>query len=147
MSLFDKIQKEMYAAMKSAEKAKATALRTVLAKLKDKQIEKRENLTEQEEIKVLQALLKQRKESIEMYRQGGRDDLVKSEETEAMIIESYLPQMMSNEDVKKLVQEIVQEVGAESMSDVGKVMPEVMRRGAGRIDGKQAQAALREILT
>lgn len=146
MSLFDQIQKEMYAAMKSADKATVTALRTVLAKLKDKQIEKRKDLTEQDEIKVLQSLLKQRKESIEMYRKGGREDLVKLEEAEAKIIESYLPQMMSDEEMKNLVQEIVQDVGAESMSDIGKVMPEVMQRGAGRIDGKQARAILQEIL-
>lgn len=146
MSLMDQIQKDMYAAMKAGEKEKASALRTVVAKLKDKQIEKRDALTEDEEIKALRSLEKQRLESVEQYKNAGRDELAASEQAEADLIKTYLPQMMDESAIRAIVEEIVADVGAESMSDIGKVMPEVMKRGAGQIDGKQAQAILRELL-
>ncbi|MDP6532628.1 MAG: GatB/YqeY domain-containing protein [Candidatus Marinimicrobia bacterium] len=146
MSLMEQIQKDMYAAMKAGEKEKASALRTVVAKLKDKQIEKRDALTEDEEIKALRLLEKQRKESVEQYKNAGRDELAASEQAEADLIKTYLPQMMDESAIRAIVEEIVADVGAESMSDIGKVMPEVMKRGAGQIDGKQAQAILRELL-
>jgi hypothetical protein len=142
----EQIQKDMYAAMKAGEKEKASALRTVVAKLKDKQIEKRDALTEDEEIKALRLLEKQRKESVEQYKNAGRDELAASEQAEADLIKTYLPQMMDESAIRAIVEEIVADVGAESMSDIGKVMPEVMKRGAGQIDGKQAQAILRELL-
>lgn len=146
MSLMEQIQKDMYAAMKAGEKEKASALRTVVAKLKDKQIEKRDALTEDEEIKALRSLEKQRLESVEQYKNAGRDELAASEQAEADLIKTYLPQMMDESAIRAIVEEIVADVGAESMSDIGKVMPEVMKRGAGQIDGKQAQAILRELL-
>lgn len=146
MSIMEQIQKDMYAAMKSGEKEKASALRTVVAKLKDRQIEKRDALTEDEEIKALRSLEKQRKESVEQYKNADRDELAASEQAEADLIKTYLPQMMDEAAIRTIVEEIVADVGAESMSDIGKVMPEVMKRGAGKIDGKQAQSILRELL-
>ncbi len=125
MTLFEQIQSDMYAAMKGGDKSKANTLRTTLAKLKDKKIEKRDDLTEQEEIKVIQTLVKQRK---------------------VEILNGYLPQMMSADDIKAIVQSVADEVGATSMADMGKVMPEVMKRGKGLIDGKSAQQFVREIL-
>jgi hypothetical protein len=136
----------MYAAMKGGDKSKANTLRTTLAKLKDKKIEKRDDLTEQEEIKVIQTLVKQRKESIELYEKGGRSELATAEKVEMEILNGYLPQMMSADDIKAIVQSVADEVGATSMADMGKVMPEVMKRGKGLIDGKSAQQFVREIL-
>jgi len=147
MPLVDKIQKDMYKAMKEKEKEKINALRNIIGKLKYRYIDKRDKLTEQEEIKVIQSLAKQRRESIEIYKQGGRNDLVETETKELSIIEEYLPQAMSEEEVRRLVREIVKETGAESMSDLGKVMPLVMKKGAGKIDGKIAQEILRELLS
>ena len=146
MTLFEQIQSDMYAAMKGWDKSKANTLRTTLAKLKDKKIEKRDDLTEQEEIKVIQTLVKQRKESIELYEKGGRSKLATAEKAEMEILNGYLPQMMSADDIKAIVQSVADEVGATSMADMGKVMPEVMKRGKGLIDGKSAQQFVREIL-
>ena len=146
MILFEQIQSDMYAAMKGGDKSKANTLRTTLAKLKDKKIEKRDDLTEQEEIKVIQTLVKQRKESIELYEKGGRSELANAEKAEMEILNGYLPQMMSADDIKAIVQSVTDEVGATSMADMGKVMPEVMKRGKGLIDGKSAQQFVREIL-
>ena len=147
MPLVDEIQKDMYKAMKEKEKERINALRNIIGKLKYRHIDKGDKLTEQEEIKVIQSLAKQRRESIEMYKQGGRNDLVETETKELSIIEEYLPQAMSEEEVRRLVRETVKETGAESMSDLGKVMPLVMKKGAGKVDGKIAQDILRELLS
>jgi len=147
MPLVDEIQKDMYKAMKEKEKERINALRNIIGKLKYKYIDKRDKLTEQEEIKVIQSLAKQRRESIEIYKQGGRNDLVETETKELSIIEEYLPQAMSEEEVRRLVRETVKETGAESMSDLGKVMPLVMKKGAGKVDGELAQEVLRELLS
>jgi len=143
---FEKIQTDMYEAMKSGEKEKANTLRSVISKLKDKQIEKRDTLTKEEEIKVLQTLVKQRKESIDLYQKGGRNELAEIESKEMDIINSYLPTMMDEDDVKKIVQSVIKDTGASSMADMGKVMPEVMKIGKGLIDGKTAQRFVSEQL-
>jgi len=146
MSLFERIQNDMYAAMKAGEKEKSNTLRTTLAKLKDKRIEKRDDLSEAETIKVLQTLVKQRKESVELFEKGGRPELAASENGEIDILNSYLPQMISEDNIRNIVQTVVDEVGAVSMADLGKIMPKVMERGEGLIDGKTAQQFVREIL-
>ena len=146
MSLFERIQNDMYAAMKAGEKEKSNTLRTTLAKLKDKRIEKRDDLSEAETIKVLQTLVKQGKESVELFEKGGRPELAASENGEIDILNSYLPQMISEDKIRNIVQAVVDEVGAVSMADLGKVMPKVMERGKGLIDGKTAQQFVREIL-
>tara|TARA_B100000401_G_scaffold171701_1_gene114899 strand:- start:66 stop:509 length:444 start_codon:yes stop_codon:yes gene_type:complete len=146
MVLYKKIQSDMYTAMKAGEKEKASTLRTVLAKLKDKQIDTREPLSEKDEIKVLQTLVKQRKESIDLYQKGGRSELAEAESFELEIINTYLPEMMNEDDVRKLIEEIIEETGAQSMADLGKVMPQIMKQGKGLIDGKTAQRIVSEML-
>jgi uncharacterized protein YqeY len=146
MSLSNQIQKDMYAAMKAGEKDKVVALRSILSKLKDRQIANRQPLKAEEEIKVLQTLVKQRKESIQMFRQGGREDLARAEEAEVNLLSAYLPKGLDEEEIRSIVKKVIEETGAKSMSDIGKVMPEVMKRGQGRIDGKLAQKLVRELL-
>ena len=146
MTRFEKVQADMYTAMKSGDKEKANTLRNVLSKLKDKQIEKREALASEEEIKILQTLVKQRKESIELYKKGGRNELVSIEKQEMEIINSYLPKMMSDDSIKNIVKSVIESSGANSMADMGKVMPEVMKQGKGLIDGKTAQKLVSEML-
>ena len=146
MTHFEKVQADMYTAMKSGDKEKANTLRNVLSKLKDKQIEKREALSNEEEIKILQTLVKQRKESIELYEKGGRNELVAIERQEMEIINSYLPKMMSDDSIKNIVKSVIESSGANSMADMGKVMPEVMKQGKGLIDGKTAQKFVSEML-
>ena len=146
MRLFEKIQTDMYQAMKDRDTVKSKTLRVVLAKLKDKEIERREDLSEAEELKVLHTSAKQHKESIAMFGNGGRDDLVEQESNELKIIEQYLPKMMTDEEIKNIVINSIEETGAQSFADVGKVMPIIMKKGAGKIDGKKAQLFLRELL-
>ena len=147
MSIIDEIQHDLHKAMKKKEKEKTNTLRNIIGKLKYKIIEKGEEITEQEEIKVIQSLAKQRKDSIEMYKKGERSDLVEIESTELSIINEYLPQALSEEEVKSLVKDSVEESGAQSIADLGKIMPIIMKKGAGRVNGKLAQQILREILS
>lgn len=136
----------MYQAMKAKNTVKSKTLRVALAKLKDKKIAKRDDLSEGEELKVLQSIAKQHKESITMFKNGGRDDLVEQETSELHIIEQYLPKMMTDNEIRNIVKISVAETGAQSLSDLGKVMPIIMQKGAGKIDGKKAQLFLRELL-
>lgn len=146
MNLIDKIQSDMYSAMKARDTIKSKTLRVVIAKLKDKKIAKRDDLSESEELKVLQSLAKQRKESIKMFKDGGRDDLVEQESKELEIIAEYLPKMMTDEEIKNIVKNSIEEAGAKSLADIGKVMPIIMKKGDSMIDGKKAQLFLRELL-
>ena len=146
MSLFDTIQSDMYAAMKSGDKHKTGTLRVALSTLKDKKIEKREDLTEVEAIKIIQNLVKQRKEAADIYKENGRNDLMENENAELEILNSYLPQMMSEDDLRILVKKVVKETGSSSLSDIGKVMPQVMKQSAGKADGKMAQSIVRDLL-
>ena len=146
MSLYKQIQNDMYNAMKSGNREDANTLRTTLAKLKDKVIEKRQDLSKEEEVKILQTLVKQRKESIELYEKGGRNELAEAEQKELEIINNYLPKMMDESDIKSIVKTVIDEVGATSMADMGKIMPEVMKRGKGLIDGKSAQKFVQELI-
>ena len=146
MSLYKKIQTDMYNAMKSGNREDTNTLRTTLSKLKDKVIEKRQDLSKEEEVKILQTLVKQHKESIELYEKGGRNELVEAEQKELEIIINYLPKMMGESDIKSIVKAIIDEVCATSMADMGKIMPEVMKRGKGLIDGKSAQKFVQELI-
>ena len=146
MSLFDTIQSDMYAAMKSGDKHKTGTLRVALSTLKDKKIEKREDLTEVEAIKIIQNLVKQRKEAADIYKENGRNDLMENENAELEILNAYLPQMMSEDDLRILIKKVVEDTGALNLSDIGKVMPEVMKQSAGKADGKMAQSIVRDLL-
>ena len=146
MSLFDTIQSDMYAAMKSGDKHKTGTLRVALSTLKDKKIEKREDLTDVEAIKIIQNLVKQRKEAADIYKENGRNDLMENENAELEILNAYLPQMISEDDLRILVKKVVEDTGASSLSDIGKVMPEVMKQSAGKADGKMAQSIVRDLL-
>ena len=146
MTFIDKIQSDMYKYMKSGKKKTTTTLRTLLAKLKDRQINTGIKLSEQEGLNVVKTLVKQRKESMEMYEAAGRSNLAEQERFEFKILESYLPQMLSEKEIRLLVISIIEETGASSMSDIGKVMPLIMQRGSGKVDGKTANLVLRELL-
>ena len=146
MSIFDTIQSDMYAAMKSGDKHKTGTLRIALSTLKDKMIEKREDLTDVEAIKIIQNLVKQRKEAADIYKENGRNDLMDNENAELEILNAYLPQMMSEDDLRILVKKVVEDTGALNLSDIGKVMPEVMKQSAGKADGKMAQSIVRDLL-
>ena len=146
MSSIKTIKLDMYSAMKNGEKNKANTLRTLLAKLKDRQIQKGEAITEQEGLSVIKTLVKQIKESIELYQQAGRTDLADMENSELQVLETYLPKMMSADEIQHLIETIIAETGAITIGDIGIVMPLVMQRGRGMVDGKIANNILRELL-
>jgi len=146
MSFIEKIKLDMYSAMKSGEKEKADTLRNLLAKLKDRQIEKRGDLSEKDGLAVIKSQVKQRKESSEIFEKANRSELAEKEKNEMAILGSYLPQMMSDDEIRSLVSSIIEDTGADSISDIGKVMPVILARGGGRIDGKKANAIVRELL-
>ena len=146
MDYIEKIKVDMYAAMKSGDKDKAGTLRTLLAKLKDKQINTRKDLTEKDCISVIKTLVKQRKESIEMYEKAGREGLAIKEKLELDILSVYLPEIMDEGETRKLVQSVITETNAKGLSDIGKVMPIVMQKGGSEINGKMANQILRELL-
>ena len=145
--MLKQIEKDMMEALKNKNKEKAGALRLLISKCKNKAIEVGHELSDPEVIKVLQTAAKQHKESIRMYKEGNRDDLVEAEMNELQFVESYLPSMMSEEEVRNLVENIISEVGASQMSDFGKVMPQVMKKGAGKVDGNVAQSIVKELLS
>ena len=147
MSIFNNIKTDMYNAMKAREKVKSTALRTALSKIKDKQIEKREPLNDDEIIKVLRGLVKQRDESIRLYIDAGRVDLADNEKLEKKYLETYLPNMLDNEEVKIIVETAIKDLNADSVNDIGKIMPEVMKRGKGLIDGNIARQIVVSLLS
>ena len=146
MSLLKSITNEMYSSMKSGDKEKANTLRTLISKLKDQQIKLREDISDEETLKVIKTLVKQRKESAEIYSKAGRQELAKKENFEISILDKYLPKKMSDEDVFSLIKKIVDETNAKDLSDIGKVMPLVMQRGEGKVDGKIANRILRSLL-
>ena len=147
MSIFNNIKTDMYNAMKAREKVKSTALRTALSKIKDKQIEKRDPLNDDEIIKVLRGLVKQRDESIRLYIDAGRIDLADNEKLEKKYLETYLPNMLDNEEIKIIVETAIKDLNADSVNDIGKIMPEVMKRGKGLIDGNIARQIVVSLLS
>ena len=146
MSLYETIQSDMYKAMKNSDKFRASTLRVALAKLKDKKIEKREDLSQNDEVKIIQNLVKQRKEAADIYKKYNRSDLMKNEMDELKILSFYLPKMMSEHELSTLIKEVISDTSATSMSDMGKVMPEIMKRSAGKADGKMAQQIVSDLL-
>lgn len=143
MALYEKIQQDLYAALKSGDRSAATALRGLMADLKNRKIEKNAPLTEEDEVRALNAAAKKRKESIEMYRKGSRDDLVAEESRELAIIESLLPAALSTGEIEAIITRVISETGAASLQDIGKVMPVVMKAVAGRGDGRTIQQMVR----
>ncbi|MFL2983324.1 MAG: GatB/YqeY domain-containing protein [Candidatus Neomarinimicrobiota bacterium] len=146
MNFIESIKLDMYSAMKAGQKEKANTLRTLMAKLKDHQINAQKTITEQDGISVVKTLVKQRIEAAEMYEKAGREGLANKEKAEYKILNSYLPQMMNEESIRELVQTVINETKAKDISEMGKVMPLVMQRGSGSVDGRVANKILRELL-
>ena len=146
MSLLKIIIDEMYTSMKSGDKDKADTLRTLIAKLKDQQINLRKDISDEEALRVIKTLVKQRKESAQIYSKAGREELAQKEKFEISILNKYLPETMSDEETLKLIEQIILETSAKDLSDIGKAMSLVMQKGKGTIDGKKANNMLRSLL-
>jgi uncharacterized protein len=149
MGLKEKISEDMKTAMKSGDKFRLETLRTLRAVLLEKEIEKRGGpvgVTVDDEISVLTAAAKKRRESIEMFEKGGRKDLVDQETRELAIIQEFLPKQMTMDEVAALVTSVIAETGAASAADFGKVMPTVMKQVRGKADGKAVQELVKKLL-
>lgn len=121
-------------------------LRMTLAQLKDERIRLQKELTDEDVIRILAKGVKSRKDSVESYRSGGREDLAEKEAFEISVLEQYLPEQMSEEDVRAVVAEVIRQTGAASMKDMGKVMGPAMARLKGKADGKMVQDIVRALL-
>ena len=145
--MLSRLMNDMKSAMKAGEKAELGALRNLIGKVKAKQIDSGKTLTDDECIKVMATSAKQLKDSIHQYKNGGRDDLAENEAFELSIVERYLPEQMSEDDVRAIVQKTITDVGAESMKDMGKVMGVAMQTVGGEADGSIVQKIVREELS
>jgi len=149
MSLVEQIQKDIVAAMKAREEQRLSTLRMVKSALQHKQIEKMAPLDEKESQAVLSTLIKQRKESVEQFTKGGRQEMANKEAAEIVLIESYLPQAAGEAEVVAGVKAVIAEMGAPTMKDMGNVMKQAMARfsAAGmRVDGKVVSEAVKREL-
>ena len=145
--MLDQLQEELKIALKAGEKAKMMGLRNIIGKIKAAQIDKGETLTNEESLKILKTAAKQLKESLDQYRKGGRDDLAEKEAFELTLLEKYLPEQLSEEQIRQTVKNIVKNTGAGSMQDMGKVMGATMQELAGSADGKIVQRIVQEELS
>ena len=135
MSVLDQLNQDMKAAMKAKDKAKLKTIRMLKASLQNEKLAKQDDLTEQEELDILAREKKQRLDSLQEFKQAGRDDLVDEVEEELAIVAEYLPEPLSDNEVNEIVQSVIDRVDASGMQDMGKVMGAVMPKVKGRADG------------
>ena len=148
MSLFDKITEDLKAAMKAQEKEKLEAIRAVKTAFLLAKTDKGATavLTEDEELKIIQKLVKQRKESADIYKSQNRDDLYQKEILEAEVISAYLPKQLGEEELEKILKEIISKIGASTPQEMGKVMGIAAKELAGKADGKIIADKVRQLL-
>jgi uncharacterized protein YqeY len=150
MSIPEQVQKDMTAAMRAREELRLSTLRMVKAAFKNKEVEKRGPLDEKEALAVLSTLIKQRKDSIEQFTRGGRQELADKEAAEIRIIESYMPRAAGEEEIAGTVRAAIAEMGSPTMKDMGAVMKNAMARFAiagSRVDGKLVSEIVKRELT
>lgn len=136
MGLYEKVNGEMVQATKEKDRLRLSVVRLIKTALHNLEIDLKRPLDDQECLQLLSGMVKQRRDSIEQFRQGGRMDLVEKEQAELTIIQSFMPQQMSKEDIAKEIEKAIQEVGATGIKDMGKVMKILMPALTGRADGK-----------
>jgi uncharacterized protein YqeY len=146
MSILQQLTEDMKQAMKAQEKLKLSTIRMLISKLKNEKIDSGKDLTPDEEVQILMNAAKKRKEAIEAYQKGNRQDLLEKEQQELEIIRQYLPAQMSDAEIQNQIDDIIQSTGASSIKDLGKVMSEAMKALKGRADGKKVQRLVREKL-
>ena len=140
------LQEAAKAALKSRDTLKLSTLRLLLAAVQNEEIRLRRELGAEEIQKVIVTLSKQRSEAIELYRKGGRDDLARKEEAELEILQAYLPQPLTEQQVQTMIRESIAELGATGVQDLGRVMKQVMPKVSGRSDGKRVNELARALL-
>jgi uncharacterized protein YqeY len=146
LTLKERITADMKQAMKAKDKLKLDAIRMLRGAIRDREIEKQIELDDAGVIQVLANQVKKRKDSIDQFRDAERMDLVEREEKQLQALEVYMPQQLSPDEVKHLIDKVIAETGASSMRDMGKVMSTIMPRIQGRADGKEVNQLVRESL-
>ena len=144
MSLKEQIGEDIKTAMKAKDKIRLQTLRSIKKAILEKEVELRpkgqDSLTKEQEIELLSQQAKQRRDSIEQFKNAGRDELADKENQELAIIETYLPEQMSDEEVESIIDQIIADSGAATLKDLGKVMGPAMKQLKGKADGKKIQA-------
>lgn len=151
-SILDRVTNDLTDAMKAKDKVRLRTLRSLRTALTNKEIEQREEgqetvLSEQEQLAVVRKQAKQREDSIEQYEEAGREDLVEKEREELEVLETYLPDRLSDEELAERLEAIIDDVGASSMADMGPVMGRAMDELRGRVDGSRVQEMVQDRLS
>ncbi len=147
MSIKRKVESEMVVAAKAKDKLKLSALRMIKTALHNKEIDLKRELNDAEMLQLLSSIAKQRNDSIEQFKKGGRTDLVEKEEAELKIIQGFMPEQMSEADVSAEIDRAIAEVGATGAKDMGKVMKVLMPKLTGKADGKVVSELVKKKLT
>ena len=146
-ALLNKLQTEMKNALKSKDKDRLSVVRMLISEIKKEQIDKKRELSDSEVLAVIQRYAKQRRDAIEQYKKANRQDLVEKEQKELNIVLEFLPKQLTEEEIIKIVNETIEEVGATSIKDMGKVMKSVMEKVKGRADGSLVSKIVKEKLS
>jgi uncharacterized protein YqeY len=144
--LAQKIQEDLKTAVRSQDKVKISTLRMILSALKNAELEEREELSDETELAVVASYARRIKESIEEFRKAERGDLVAKEQAELLIVLSYLPEQMSDDDIHREAERVIAEIGAATPRDMGRVMGEMMRRFKGKVDGGSVNRIVSDLL-
>lgn len=147
MALRDQLADDLKTAMRNRDVELRDTIRFLLSAVKNVEIDKRQPLTEEEEMAVLRSQAKQRRDAIEQFRAGGRDDLADREAAQLEILERYLPRQMTDAELDAFIRQGIAEAGAETPKDMGRVMGLLTRRSEGRVDGTRLSTAVRSALT
>ncbi|MBY9079435.1 GatB/YqeY domain-containing protein [Paenibacillus sp. HN-1] len=146
MNLSERLNEDMKQAMKSKDKFKLSTIRMVRSTIKNLEIDLKRTLDDNEVLDILSREIKQRKDALQEFEKAGRDELAASNKAEIEIIQEYLPEQLSEEEIKVIVQQTIQETGASSKTDMGKVMSALMPKVKGRADGKLVNQAVQQFL-
>ena len=136
MGIYEKVNQEMISAAKEKDKLRLSTVRLIKTALHNREIDLKRPLNDEESLQLLSAMVKQRRDSIEQFTQGGRMDLVEKEEAELKVIRTFMPEQMSVEDIEREIEEAIREADAAGIKDMGKVMKVLMPRLTGKADGK-----------
>ena len=152
MTLREKLNEQFNTALKSKNKISVSTFRLILAAIKERDIAnrsggKREEIKDPEIIKVLRKMRKQRQESADLYKKGGRQELLEVEEAEIRIIDTFLPKQLSEEETKKICEEIIESVGASSIKDMGKIMGQLKQKYSNSVDFSKANTIVKGLLS
>lgn len=145
-NLKQKLADDLKQAMKDGDKVKRSAIRLLMAAINNTEITRRAPLEDADILGIITKEVRQRRESIEAFKQGNRQDLVAQEEAELAILQEYLPQQMTREEVAEAARRVIEEVGALGLGDKGKVMPKLIAQLKGRADGQEINAVVSELL-